>query len=285
MRSKWPSTLGVGCQPESPPAFWPGVDALDADRLERLPQLLVAEGGQERLARGCDQRDRVGGEPHRRRLDRVSRTGAGVGVLPHRALPGELAGQLVGVAEHRLGQQPRHVDRVLPRRRPVLGHRAAPHRGPHPGAVTQRARACFVVVLDEVHVRWLRDVLGLGGHRFDGGERIGRGDPGLGLRDRRGDVGLRLSLGHAAGPPVALGAGQGRYWARQAHGAPCDGDPHAGACAPSRGTRGHHVQYGFPGTGMPDGSAITARDQRVVDPTRTVPPTRRPDPAGSACPG
>ncbi|OJG03508.1 hypothetical protein BG618_05334 [Pseudonocardia autotrophica] len=24
MRSKWPSTLGVGCQPESPPAFFTG---------------------------------------------------------------------------------------------------------------------------------------------------------------------------------------------------------------------------------------------------------------------
>ncbi len=107
-----------------------GVDGLDADLLERLPQALVAERAEERRAGRRDQRDRVRGEPDRRRLHGLARARVGERVLPHRALAGELAGQLVGVAEHGLVDQPGHVSR---------GSRRRPGRPGRPSAAGRRS--------------------------------------------------------------------------------------------------------------------------------------------------
>ena len=52
MRSKWPSIEGVSRRPLSPPAMLhrAGVDGVDADPAERVPQPPVGERGQVRLA-------------------------------------------------------------------------------------------------------------------------------------------------------------------------------------------------------------------------------------------
>ena len=84
------------------PLHRPGVDGFDADLGERLPHLLVGHRLEERLVGPGDQRQRIGGEPHRRGVDGAARVGRGVRVLPHRALPGELLADLVGVGQHRL---------------------------------------------------------------------------------------------------------------------------------------------------------------------------------------
>ena len=91
----------------------PGVDAVDADRPEGLPQRGVGERGQERLAPARDERQRVGREPHARALQRRARVGVRVRVLPHAALARELRGEPVGVGEHRLLDQPLHVGAVV----------------------------------------------------------------------------------------------------------------------------------------------------------------------------
>ena len=89
-----------------------GVDRRDADALEGRPQLLLAEGGQERLPRTGDERDRIRREPHVGRRDRAPRIRSRVGVAPHRRLPRHLACEHIGVVEHRLVHEPLDVARV-----------------------------------------------------------------------------------------------------------------------------------------------------------------------------
>ena len=91
----------------------PGVDAVDPDRPEGLPQRGVGERGQERLAAPRDERERIRRQPHRSPLQRRTRVRMRVRVLPHAALAGELRREPVGVGEHRLLDQPFHVGAVV----------------------------------------------------------------------------------------------------------------------------------------------------------------------------
>jgi hypothetical protein len=60
-----------------------GVHSVDADGLERGPQIVVCQGTQERMARLCDHRDGIRGEPDRGPPDRRRGIGDGEWVLPH----------------------------------------------------------------------------------------------------------------------------------------------------------------------------------------------------------
>ena len=108
----------AGRQPPAVEAACPldraGVDRPDADPLEGLPQGGVGQRAEEGLSRTGDERERVGGEPDRRGLDRVLGVRVGVGVLPHAPLTGEVARDQLGVLQHRLAQQPADVDVVGP---------------------------------------------------------------------------------------------------------------------------------------------------------------------------
>jgi hypothetical protein len=72
-----------------------GVDGVDPDLRERLPERRLGEPGQERLPRAGDERQRIGGEPHRRPGERGARVRVGERVLEHAALAGELDRQLL----------------------------------------------------------------------------------------------------------------------------------------------------------------------------------------------
>jgi hypothetical protein len=57
---------GLAAEYSARPLQRTGVHRRDADRLERTPQVLVAEGAEEAVTRLRDHRRRIGREPHRR---------------------------------------------------------------------------------------------------------------------------------------------------------------------------------------------------------------------------
>ena len=73
------------------------------------PEVRIREGPENRLARACDNRGRVGGEPDRGEGRSGTRACLGKRLLPHPTLATIAQGKFLGIVKHRMLDKPSNI--------------------------------------------------------------------------------------------------------------------------------------------------------------------------------